>query len=929
MIDFNRLNLLTGAYIAGELQRQGLSPEEAAKFYIQQSRSPEAATSFDMSVLDQDDATRTPADLAELEDLTQDQIQKRRGAEVVGEEGYQDKSYDARRDAQQGSAIRLPKDRPANISQLLQEQVDRGDITPGEKDRQARVYDFLVKQGIVIDDDPLGQKALMQDMGLVESRVRMTPRELAARQRTPVVFRQSGTAQIPGPIGDSFEIKVSGNTAPPIIGPSGEAKYITVPKGRYVKARQGETPAGYRAGGRTKKAYVESRPAAGGAGDAAARGESIRRLRIGLGLDQPVTPRDAGILIAPENRDKALKLLGDLELQNNPQEQLRAQQSLARDAVRADVASGAISREAESRSAKLDSEVRRDDNREEIGGKRKFQVDSGGNIGFRSTGPQEYAIIETDGTPVDSGTRDPIMSDSIDRLGSMLAPDSVREVPAGSAAEFILGNYQNDYATAAESSFPAFSVGDSLDGLTAQFEAKGVSIGRPIRTASDLEQISKLYVEKVNSSNRGSDRFWSFDPTGNVQRLNNDPGVTAVLDKLRVRGGARTTVARALYEQELGAAAGIEPKNVDEIRARAGSSLPNIYLGATARMGNTATESPAVGPNIEARAASPGGQKIEGNNVTDAIKKINVDSNRRSQLDAAVKAEEDFQGGKLSPEQRREAVGGILEQFKDEDERGIGRAVQNDARMPLIGAVAGEGDGGNRSVSALYIPPEGRREFKGGKPRQNPDQAAAGQRLKDAITNARAERRMLDLAEGARRGPFEQSGIVQREPGEDLRGSFASEPVTPEYRARAKRSGVNDRPPGRVRTFYPEKGMTTDPFTQPVGTAPTVVSEQEFRPERPKSFGNIQVDDNPVSREGARRRRRPSAINTTADQAPRQSNLGDKIKTYLTENSPEYGSRYRDARRIGGYSALAAGAGSAIAGLIAGERERRQEEEVR
>ena len=83
MIDFNRLNLLTGAYIAGELQRQGLSPEEAAKFYIQQSRSPEAATSFDMSVLDQDDATRTPADLAELEDLTQDQIQKRRGAEVV------------------------------------------------------------------------------------------------------------------------------------------------------------------------------------------------------------------------------------------------------------------------------------------------------------------------------------------------------------------------------------------------------------------------------------------------------------------------------------------------------------------------------------------------------------------------------------------------------------------------------------------------------------------------------------------------------------------------------------------------------------------------------------------------------------------------------------------------------------------------------
>ena len=134
-------------------------------------------------------------------------------------------------------------------------------------------------------------------------------------------------------------------------------------------------------------------------------------------MDQPVTPRDAGILIAPENRDKALKLLGDLELQNNPQEQLRAQQSLARDAVRADVASGAISREAESRSAKLDSEVRRDDNREEIGGKRKFQVDSGGNIGFRSTGPQEYAIIETDGTPVDSGTRDPIMSDSIDRFG--------------------------------------------------------------------------------------------------------------------------------------------------------------------------------------------------------------------------------------------------------------------------------------------------------------------------------------------------------------------------------------------------------------------------------------------------------------------------------------------------------------------------------
>ena len=790
--------------------------------------------------------------LSEFRDLTQAQIDARQGKEIIGRdqsvlqnfgganergevkdrnaqqaeaknaERSGNRSFDQRRSRQAREANIVPSVRPNAYEQILQDQVNRGEISPAERDRFSRTREFLVKQGLAVDtafndpnsygyQDPQGLGWLMEDMGLGIEQRPLSAEELATRKMDEVYFDQTGTASIPAqatPVlnaGDQFLFeklpenwremsdegfadavaKVRGGVGIGdnqtlnglAVAPGGATR--EVPQGTWRVAK-GSTPGEHlrRRGKGTKSVWVNQSALGTGGSEARANSEAIRRLEIGLAGTDP------SIVIPPERRDEALRLLGDLQMQGSDRLQLEAERASAGDAIRGDIASGLINREAEARSIAIDREVGRTPFDSVIyEGTEGFDAELGRAASFGSSGPAGRAIQRKDGVNIDADTRLPVSDEifgAVEGQRFIDADGNMVNVPEKSAGAWIINNYTDQYDNSSnpQGAFNPVAISQTLDDLTLEFEKKGASIGRPIRTANDLEEASARFIQVTQAKRGKGSVFFKFDPETGKQNAVSDPDIDSVFEKLKITGGRKKTIAKALWAGTEAEASGIQARNVNAIRRENNSIVPrarlvpqgegfvnmmdaNTNVVQTGRelpaggMGATFDEAFAVGPIREVNLAGPGAAKVPGSEqrVSDALAGINVEANRRVERQAALDAEADFLGRAPTTAERREALGGIRERNIALDLETSGRDIELDAQIPLIGKASGD-PGGAANFSALYIPDEGRTLNNKGEPRQTPVNKEKGRRLKARVQESANESAMVAEVEKARRAPF-------------------------------------------------------------------------------------------------------------------------------------------------------------------------------
>jgi hypothetical protein len=734
----------------------------------------------------------------------------------------------------------------------------------------------------------------------------------------------------------------------------GTGEWVQVPKGqegvkRYRASEKGDQVAGSFSDGRS------------------AMMNAAQRLKSGL--ENGTIPED--------QRSKAIALLGSLEMQLDPKEQIRAEKALTRDMVVADNRQGKINEEVRARNlekAVANSEIANQASpiRETLpnglmpvmheSADRYMMEDIITDAKARGSDPSKFPTAQQRGGTFVDNLNIPISNESpaVDALYRAMAglkDGQVEDDLLTSAQRWMRDSIvdQRDYdlGGAVDEMLPRMDIGAALGDLNSAFAGK--KIQTDIRSADDLERATQIYRATKKNGN-----IWTRDPVTGKPSVIKDPTTADILTDMKITSPAQKRIARALFTLEGAKSSGVN-QEAKEAFFRDGTSMAR-------------SEQPVRSEDIST-IGTVGAEKVDGKSVAAEFRKLDPEQRIRNQVASELQEAESFAKRRLSPTEVNEITGRVREQNRAMDPDGNVeiRSDIADMRMPTAGVPEG-GRAGRRGLSGQVFQGRDNDQIqvwydKKGKPQSEADAAiASASRLRDWKRSADENSqvvdfvsRTVDLSPAAKETFVDERGNRISAGKFDKRGQVTGTPrFVPGGRPVQPITAAPVQP-----SIAPDPGMGTGSQAAPAVDAgrsgalvslrqPGGASEQSSR----YYDGNSPFD---VASNFSSTRRVPGgalvSVRQPAGNQEQSSRYYDGSSEYdvaskftaerqarkanQTEAPTEMGSRFaserakrqinkraaneRMKRRVG-YSALGAGAGAVLAGILGTGRDEEEQE---
>lgn len=897
-------------------------------------------------------------------------------------------------------SISTPTTRPG-VDEYLDDLVKQGIIDDQTANRRAYA---MKQQGIT---DPIGEEMKNRDFGVTYTPERTDdPNYFPGRQQVrnergykgQFIWRPTGDLQMPAPATD---ISLSGT-------------YVQDSQGRLVRERMGQYAgtgftdadgnvvisrdiAGTGAGLQLNNPGMgENYTIKGGTGEwvQVPKGqEGIKRYRASEKGDQVAGTFSDGKsammnaaqrlksglengTIPEDQRSQAIALLGRLELQLDPREQIRAEKALTRDMVLADNAPGKINQEVRERNLRKaveDAEIANQAPaiRETLpnglmpvmheSADRFMMEDIITDAEARGSDPSKFPTAQQRGGTFVDNLNIPISNESpaVDALYRAMAglkdgqiEDDLLTSAQRWMREGIIDQRDYDAGGNYDVELPPMDIGAALDELNSAFATK--KIKTDIRSADDLERATQIYRATKKNGN-----IWTRDPVTGKPSVIKDPTTADILTDMKITSPAQKRIARALFTLESSKASPVN-QAAKEAYFQDGTSMAR-------------SEQPVRSEDITS-IGTVGAEKVDGKSVAAEFRKLDPEKRVRNQVASEIQDAESFLKRKLNSDEINEITGRVREENRalDADGNPEIRSDVADMRMPNAGITEG-GQAGRRGLSGQVYQGRDNDQIqvwyaKKGRPQKEADAAiASASRLRDWKRSVDENNqvvdfvsRTVDLSPAAREsfvdergnrisaGKFDKPGQVTGTPrfvpGTRPAQPIAAAPVQPSIAPDPGMGTGNQATPavdagrgGALVSLRQSKASTERPSSYYDGSSPYDVASSFSSTRRVPGGALVSL------RQSAGNQEQPSRYydgsseydvtsKFTAERQARKAREASSPRGMASPFAAEMAKRQINKRAANermrgraGYAALGAGTGAVLAGILGGGRDDEEE----